>query len=204
MASNRTHYYKAFKETHLLRNVREIYFEPEGWIQCNNVNVLGNDNKSKDDGTARFYMRTGDDDDSDSDEESSFKGAINADPFWNDKVGVEINGVPSNNIFNNAIDYDMASFYPSIKIVCNMDGITLIFKASFDNEEFMSGEFSNKSLNTKYFEKDKYGNIRKLDITGEAVNTYVSKNILTTAYNYLGQPDITSVLKYIFENIAAL
>jgi hypothetical protein len=151
-----------------------------------------------DEGTARFYMRVDDDED---DEESSFKGAINADPIWNDNVGVPINGVPSNNIYNNAIDYDMASFYPSIKIACNMDGITIIFKASFDNEEFMSGEFRNKSLNTKYFERDKYGNIRKLDITGEAVNTYVSRNILTTVHNYLGQPPITEVLQFIYEAI---
>jgi len=126
--------------------------------------------------------------------ESSFKGAINADPVWNDRIGMKILGIRSNNIFSNPMDYDMGAFYPSIKIASNMDPITLLYKASFVNEEFMSGEFINRSLNQQYVEKDKKGKTRKLDFTGEAVNTYVSGNILTFGVNYLNQPSITEVL----------
>lgn len=184
--SNMTPYNKIFRETHLLRNVREMYFEKEGWVQGNNLNIIDDD---EDEVAKRFYGTEDDDE-----EESSFKGAINAEPGWNDFVGMEIYGSPSNNIHQNAMDYDMGAFYPSIKIASNMDPGTLLYKASFINEEFISGEFTNRSLNTKYTERDKNNNIRKLDITGEAVNTYISGNVLTFGYNYLNLPSITSLV----------
>lgn len=184
--SNLTPYNKIFKETHLLRNVREMYFEQQGWVQGNNLNIIDTD---EDELERRFYKVI----ESDDEEEASFKGAINADPIWNDNVGMDIYGTPSNNIHENAMDYDMGAFYPSIKIASNMDPGTLLYKASFINDEFISGEFINRSLNTKYTERDKFGNIRKLDITGEAINTYVSGNILTFGYNYLGLPDISTL-----------
>lgn len=183
--SNLTPYNKIFKETYLLRNVREMYFEQQGWVQGNNLNIIDSD---EDESDRKFYMTYEDDDD-----ESSFKGAINADPIWNDNVGIEIYGHSSNNLHENAMDYDMGAFYPSIKIASNMDPGTLLFKASFINDEFVSGEFRNKSLNTQYTERDKYGNVRKLDITGEAINTYASNNILTFGYNYLSLPDIAEI-----------
>lgn len=185
---NLTPYNKIFKETHLLRNVREIYFEKEGWVQGNNLNSLGSD---EDETARRFYLG-----DSSDDEESgtaSYKGAIMADPLWNDRVGMLVLGVLCNNIFMNAMDYDMEAFYPSIKIACNMDPGTLLFKATFINEEFISGQYTNRSLCTKYEEKDKNSEIRRLDITGEAVNTYVSGNILTFGYNYLNLPSATAI-----------
>lgn len=195
--ANMTPYNKIFKETHLLRNVREMYFEKEGWIQGNNLNIIDND---EDIVEKQFYGASngiiGDDDD-----ESSFKGAINADPIWNDTVGMRILGVRSNNVHNNSMDYDMGAFYPSIKIASNMDSITLKFKASFDNDEFISGEFNNRSLNTKYLERDKNGNTRKLDFTGEAVNTYVGGNILTFGYNYMNLPSITTMANIIIKEL---
>lgn len=184
--SNMTPYNKIFRETHLLRNVREMYFEKEGWVQGNNLNIIDDD---EDEVAKRFYGT----DEEDEGEESSFKGAINAEPGWNDYVGMEIYGAPSNNIHQNAMDYDMGAFYPSIKIASNMDPGTLLYKAAFINEEFISGEFTNRSLNTKYTERDKNGNMRRLDITGEAVNTYISGNVLTFGYNYLNLPSITSL-----------
>ena len=190
--SNLTPYSKIFRETHLLRNVREMYFEKDGWVQGNNVNNIGLD---EDD----LFSSVETDDDEDN--ESTFKGAIMADPIWNDYVGVPILGVPSNNVFRNAMDYDMGAFYPSIKIASNMDPGTLLYKGEFDNSEFISGEFPNRSLNTIYQEKDKHGNIRNLDITGEAVNTYVSGNVLTFGYNYLGLPDIAELVRDVIKEL---
>lgn len=192
---NLTPYNKIFKETHLLRNVREKYFNIDGWVQGNNLNIIDDDNGFKQD--KEFYGYEDDEDE----EKSSFKGAINAEPKWNDNIGIVINGIRSNCIYKNPTDFDMGAFYPSIKIACNMDPGTLLFKAAFINEEFISGEMSNRSLNTTYFEKDKNGNIRKLDITGEAVNTYVSGNILTTGYNYMGLPSISSLMAEVERNI---
>lgn len=195
--ANLTPYNKIYRETHLLRNVREMYFEKEGWVQGNNVNIVKL-HASEDETNRRFY---GDDDD-ESENETSFKGAIMADPIWNDNVGEELMGIKTNNIFSNAVDMDMGAFYPSIKIACNLDPSTLLAKASFDNSEFLSGEKSNKSLNQQYEEKDKYGNTRALDITGEAVNTFVSKNFLTFCYNYLGLPSISDLLRMVEDKLS--
>ena len=194
--ANWTPYSKIFKETHLLRNVREQYFEKEGWVQGNNLNV-----KTEDDDSKLFYGKSLYEEEDD--DETSFKGAINADPIWNAKIGIRIMGMRSNNIFANSMDYDMGAFYPSIKIASNMDPITLLYKASFDNDEFISGEKRNKSLNTQYEEKDKYGNIRKLDFTGEAVNSFASKNILTFCYNYLNLPSITTLVKIVDKELSS-
>lgn len=183
--SNRTPYNKIYRETHLLRNVREYYFEQQGWVQSNNINTidaLEEDEFSKVEGIS--------DSEEDDDNETSFKGAINAEPTMNDYVGEPIFGnVKSNNLFMNAVDFDMGAFYPSSKIASNMDPLTLLFKAALVNDEFISGEFTNRSLNQAYEEKDKYGKTRKLDITGELVNTYASGNFLTFARNYLNMPD---------------
>ena len=191
--SNQTPYDKIFKETHLLRNVREIYFEKEGWVQSNNLNILSKNKSSSDD----FYGSVASDDDDD----STFKGAINADPIWNGYTGRKVLGRRTNNIIDNAIDEDMAAFYPSAKIASNMDPSTLLYKATFNNEDFISGEYTNRSLNQQYEEKDKNGNVRRLDITGEAVNTYVSNNPLTFGYNYLSLPDIPTFAEKVIKQL---
>ena len=188
---NLTPYNKIYKETHLLRNVREKYFERDGWVQGNNLNIIGKDEDFEE---LKFYQVNGGDSDENSGEKS-FKGAINADPVWNDYIGLPILGARSNNLFRNVVDFDMGAFYPSCKIASNMDGITLLYKAAFNNNEFISGEFSNKSLNQQYEERDKFGKLRALDITGEAVNTFVSGNILTFGYNYFNLPDLEELDK---------
>ena len=185
--SNNTPYNKIFKETHLLRNVREMYFEDDGWVQSNNLNIIDD---SRSESEKRMY---GDDSEEESESSDSYKGAINAEPTMNDFVGLEVLGHRTNNIFHNVFDCDMGSFYPSNKIASNMDPITLLYKASFHNDEFISGEFVNRSLNQTYREKDKTNKWRDLDITGEAVNTYAGQNLLTFGYNYLNIPNLTSI-----------
>lgn len=190
--SNLTPYSKIFREIHLLRCVREKYFNKIGWVQGNNLNVIDND----EDSLEKTFYRNDDEDD----EESTFKGAINADPLWNARVGMRIMGMRSNTVYKNGIDEDMGAFYPSCKIASNMDGITLLYKAAFNNDDFLSGEFCNRSLNQTYVEKDKNGKTRKLDFTGEAVNTFVSGNILTFGNNYLGLPSITQLYDRVKRN----
>jgi hypothetical protein len=181
---NLTPYSKIFRETHLLRYVREKYFNKYGMVQGNNINIIG---KNEDDTFNKFSSH---DDEEDDDTDATFKGAINAEPLLNDYVGMDILGKKSNVVYQNSCDYDYESFYPTLKIISNMDPSTLIFKASFNNQEFISGEMSNRSLNTIYFERDKDGNTRSVDNTGEAVNTYMNKNVLTFGYNYLDLPSI--------------
>lgn len=186
--ANLTPYSKIFRETHLLRNVREMYFNQQGWVQGNNLNIIDDD----EDQLERLFYANNDDDEEE--EKSSFKGAINADPIWNAKIGMKVMGMKSNTVFPNTMDYDMGAFYPSSKIASNMDPITLLYKAAFVNDDFLSGEFCNRSLNQKYTERDKNGNVRRIDFTGEAVNTYVSGNMLTFGYNYLNLPTVTEMV----------
>ena len=189
---NWTPYNKIFRETHLLRNVREKYFNAAGWVQGNNLNTIEADEDDK-----LFYMAP----ESSEEEESTFKGAILAEPEMNDNVGMYVLGRRSNVAFANAIDFDMAAFYPAIKIASNMDPSTLMFKGRIHTEEFMSGECGNRSLNTDYQEKDKHGNVRTNDITGEVVNTYVSGNVLTFGFNYLNLPSITELERAVLKEL---
>ena len=190
--ANWTPYDKIFRETHLLRNVREKFFNEAGWVQGNNINIIDNDDEED--------AKWSGEDEADT-EDSTFKGAILADPEMNDNVGMYILGRRSKNIFSNIIDCDMTSFYPANKISSNMDSGTLIYKAELNNREFMSGECGNRSLNTTYQEKDKNGNLRNLDITGEVINTYVSGNILTFGYNYLNFPSIPELFKAVTKEL---
>lgn len=187
--ANLTPYNKIYRETHLLRNVREMYFERAGWVQGNNLNTIGSDG---DETADQFYGRK-----KEPKEKASFKGAINAEPTMNMHIGEPVLGVRSNNIFHLSIDFDMGSFYPSIKISSNMDPLTLLFKAAFINDEFSSGEFTNRSQNQEYEEKDKNGNMRQVDITGEAVNTYAGGNVLTFGYNFLNLPSVAQVYEQV-------
>lgn len=193
--SNWTPYHSMFKETYLLRNVREKYFEQQGWVQSNNLNILS---ENKDELDLIMFG------DPDEDDNGSFKGAIMADPRMNAKLGLPILEAPSNKIWKNTMDYDMSAFYPSIKIASNMDPITLLYKAAFDNMDFISGQYLNRSLNQTYREKDKNNKIRELDITGEAINTFVGGNILTFGYNYFGLPDVTSCYNAVMKHLDLL
>lgn len=195
--SNITPYNKMFRETYLLRNVRELYFErDEGLVQSNNLNTL---KVPEEDETAKkFYgMESEDDLQTEVEKKASFKGAINAEPKMNDRVGELVAGYPSNNVFINCMDFDMGAFYPSVKIVSNLDPSTLLYKASFNNEEYKSGQFLNRSQNQTYEETDKNGKLRKNDFTGEAVHGYCSGNIATVGYAYLGLPTVTEVYEEI-------
>lgn len=181
--ANLTPYSKIFRETYLLRSVREQSFNEQGWVQSNNLNSIDIDKDES------FYSI----DDEEEDTERTFKGAIMADPRMNAKNGMPILGSPSNILYQNTIDFDMSSFYPSNKIASNMDPDTMLFKAYLINQDFISGEFSNRSLNTTYFEKDKNGKLRELDISGQMVHTYATGNTLTFGYNYLNLPTIAEL-----------
>lgn len=79
--SNCSPYDKVFKQTFMLK--RRAYYEYllEGNILANNINVFNN-------------------------EESSFSGALVANPLLNSNAGVELFGYPSMYVFDNVIDMD--------------------------------------------------------------------------------------------------
>ena len=85
---------------------------------------------------------------------------------------------------------------PESTLFC-ISSATLIFAAKFNNEDFISGEFPNRSLNQQYIEIDKYGKERPINITGEAINTYCSQNSMVFGYNYLNLPDLTELCEIV-------
>jgi len=201
---NCTPYQKIFRETYLLRNIREMYFNEDGWVQGNNINAVLKTMERSERKRNIFYNIEDAIDEIDRENEvaeeeesesiaTTFKGAIMAEPTMNDNVGLSVLEQSSNIVFVNAMDFDMATFYPSLKILSNMDPITLIGKASLDNSEFTSGQCSNRSLNQTYQELDKHKNIRHVDNTGEAVNTHLTGNVLTMGYHWLSFPCITDL-----------
>jgi hypothetical protein len=198
---NQTPYSKIFRETHLLRNVRELYFEKDGWIQGNNLNTA-NVQSQLDIEKQAFLGKRPDEDENEDDQvakDSSFKGAIVADPNMNAEIGLPILGVPSNRVYRNTADQDMAAFYPSIKEASNMDPRTLVCKGIIPIEKYIDETYPNRSLNQAYFEKDKNGNTRYNDITGECVNGYLTGNILTFATSWLNAPTILELVEGLTE-----
>lgn len=199
---NLTPYSKIFRETHFLRNVREKYFEMQKIVQSNNINILHLDEQEVD----KFYQtETADDTEDDNaptKKGASFKGAIVAVTEMNDFCGVLIHGKRSKNLYINAIDMDMSAFYPSGKIWSNMGPMQLEYKASFDNKEFIDGDMLNRSLNTTYREFDKNGVERDIDVTGECVNHYMTGNLISFGYAWLGLPSIKDMFAIVKDKMS--
>ena len=120
-----TQYSKCFQETHIVRNTREYYFEQEGFVQA-----------------CRLIIEPGID--------TSFKGAFVAPPEKNLPTGLVLNGKPLNVVIFGALDADAASYYPSSKMGCNLDPMSLDYKCKIRNEVFLEGKCVNKSLNQSY------------------------------------------------------
>jgi hypothetical protein len=57
------------------------------------------------------------------------------------KVGIEVNGSKTHNIFENVIDEDLASLYPSIILSSNIDSETMIGKILAEDDDEYLGLF---------------------------------------------------------------
>lgn len=99
-----TRLHKAMKKTTSIRNLGIYFLKDEGYILSNNHNVFLEHEKVK------------------------FRGAFVLDPNKMGNTGIKLNGVPTNNIFEDAIDEDLSSMYPSIILACAIDNETLIGK----------------------------------------------------------------------------
>ena len=174
---NATAYNKVFRQTVKLRNVQYLSFLDQGLIPGENINIY---NKN-DENTVKS------DDEEDDDEE--FEGALVADPLYNGYVGLELYGKPTNNVFANAIDFDMSSFYPSSIFAMNIDPSTLIFKTIMDGDqyEFNKGDLKFRGITGDYFEKG-------CDVAKECLDNFQTGNYMTTATKWLNFPDVSEVM----------
>lgn len=174
-----TQFPKCFKETHIVRNCREYYFEQDGKVQaCRLIDDSGCD--------------------------TSFKGAYVAPPDKNAPTGLTLNGKPMNNIIYGALDADAKSYYPSTKMGMNMNGMTLLYKCRISVESFIQGSCINKSFNQEYYWFDNHQPPRRHeeDMSGPIINAYKNKNEASVMYNWLNLPSETEYFNMIDELIS--
>ena len=167
-----TQYSKCFQETHIVRNIREYIFEDEGYVQANKLIV-------------------------DPNQDTSFKGAFVAPTVKNEPTGMILNGKLTNVIVYGALDADAASYYPSTKMACNMDPMSLLYKCVIDNDVFRTRQCINYSFNQEYTWYDSKKRPHQEDLSGPMINTYKNKNELSLMHNYFNLPSVSDAFKYL-------
>ena len=132
------------------------------------------------------------------DEDESFEGALVADPTYNDKVGIEIYGQPSNNIFLNAVDFDMSAFYPSSIRAMNIDPSTLIFKMQLDLDQYdiYGGEIPLNGITWKKFVEE-----GEKDGSKEFIDNFQTGNYPSFGSKWLNMPSVDEVFQRMKEEL---
>ena len=167
-----TQYSKCFQETHIVRNIREFFFEREGYVQA-----------------CRLLVEPGTD--------TAFEGAFVAPPEHNAPTGYVVNGKHVNNIMFGVLDADAAAYYPSTKMGMNLDPMSLLYKCKIDNNVFISGQCRNKSFNQEYIWHDSNNNPHPKDLTGPIINSYKNGNVDSLMYDWFDLPSITEYFEFI-------
>lgn len=175
-----TGYSKCFQETHIVRNIREYYYEKNSHVvqSCRLI--------------------------PDKSEDGAFRGAFVADPEKNAPTGLVLNGKKVHNIIYGALDADAASYYPSTKMGMNLDPMTLLYKCKINNNVFQSGTCINRSMNQTYNWPDSSNNLHAEDLTGPIFNSFKNQNYLSIMNTWLGVPTITEVIRYLDEKLGYL
>lgn len=166
-----TQYSKCFQETHIVRGIREFYFEEEGFVQSCKLIV-------------------------DPNLDTSFKGAFVAPTIHNAPTGQILNGKKINNIMFGVLDADAASYYPSTKMAMNMDAMSLLYKCKINNQVFVE-RCVNHSFNQNYIWYDSKNKPHDEDMSGPIINTYKNKNENSLCCNWLGLPTISECFEYL-------
>ena len=168
-----TQYSKCFQETHIVRNIREYFFEDEGYVQA-----------------CRLIVDPGID--------TAYKGAFVAPTEKNAPTGYMLNGKRLNCIMFGAVDADAKAYYPSTKMGGNQDPMTLKYKSLINNSVFTeTRQCINRSFNQEYIWHDSKGNPHAEDMSGPIFNSYKNGNELSLMYNWFGLPSISEYFKYI-------
>jgi hypothetical protein len=94
----RSRFHKVMKKTVCLRNLANVFMRERGLAISNNRN--------------RTKERV---------ETEKFLGGFVANPDLMDYTGILLGGSPSNRVFDDAVDFDAKSLYPSIIMMCNID-----------------------------------------------------------------------------------
>jgi DNA polymerase elongation subunit (family B) len=141
----------SLKKTICIRNLARKFYLDNGLIMSNNPNkAYGELNKRS---------------------RTSFRGAMVADPNLNNSNGLILNGSKSKFLYNNVIDFDLTSLYPSIILAFNVDATTEIGKIETLTELFSSDElFDDIVANDTIKTGHKYFNLPSLEDMVEKID----------------------------------
>ena len=176
--SNCTSYDKVFKQTYMLK--RRAYYEYllQGNVLGNNVNVFNN----KDDG-------------------SSFTGAVVGDPLLNDHTGVELLGIPSMFVFDDAVDFDFSAMYPNATVAFNIERNTMIGKLiipEFTEERydhiFVNEEIYNNASDEDDDDVDDEPEVLKAyDAGKDFIEGYLSGDVISLGTKWFNLPSYDKI-----------
>ena len=156
---NNTRYAKVHRQTVYLNNRQASFYWDNGYVMGNNINKFKEKKKEK------------------------FPGAFVADPnLASDRSKYVIDGRPVM-LFNNLIDYDFSSLYPSIIREFNLGPNTQIGKIKFQFE----------NLDDKENE----------DIGQHFIQDYVTHDSLNFCHKYMGLPNFEEMIKTIQQLISS-
>jgi len=145
-AKTETRIQKALKKTVCLKNLARRFYSDKGYVMSNNHNTnYGGLNETV---------------------KENFRGAFVANPLLNKPLGILINGVKSKFIFENVIDFDLTSLYPSIILAFNVDATTQIGRVESD-------EFDSPKL----------------------IDDIVTRNYINIGKEYFNLPNVTDMLE---------
>lgn len=195
--SSNTRFSKVFKEITFLTNVAFHDFEEMGLILGNNVNAI------KYQGLENVNILFPDDVDPDADDDEEtvnkdekFEGAIVGDPKLIMDVGLRMLGLKqSSTLFDNMVDFDYTSLYPSIIRLFNIYKATIIGQLVLDKSSITKRELRN--VDDKYNRGAKYLDDLELNealhFCHRWLNLPNSLNVLRYFYEYLGDKSIKKI-----------
>lgn len=162
-----TRYAKIFNETIFLKNKFTYEYYLKGLVIGNNQNV--------DYSYGAFNEEEAED-------EEKFSGALVGNPLLNTRNGAKLYGVKSNRVFDNIVDFDFASLYPSNIRAFNIDQNTMYFTIDIkDNERTLNYKKINPVDNPK------------LDINGEFLINYSTRKYVDTGERWLNLPSYSDI-----------
>lgn len=147
-AKTETRIIKALKKTICIKNLARRFYYNLGYIMSNNHNATYGNMNAK--------------------EKKSFRGAFVGNSNKNKALGKLINGLLSKYIFDNVVDFDLSSLYPSLILAFNIDATTQIGLISLEDSDvfgrFTSDEFADDLITKDFlYIANKYFNLPSVD-----------------------------------------
>lgn len=184
---NGTKYDKVFKQITLLKNRGYISFWNQGLVKGNNFNM--NYGSFQEEINENFGS-----DDDDDDDDVKFAGALVGDPRLNSATGIELYGTKSMFIFDNVIDMDFSSMYPSVIIAFNIAPNTMIGKLLIEEVKAMP-RFDYKEPPSDKDKKKAKDKAIRYDAGQDFMDNLLTGNYALTGSTWFNLPDYATIVQ---------